>query len=167
MDHERPAEYGRAKRAPRVSSACQRCRRQKLKCDRERPCALCTRSGVICISENRPTQRRRRGVNRNTVNNAAANNAAQTPRDASVLVDPLNDNAGTTLGSAIITPERDLISSEELTNDAFKYQSSGDNASGWFGPNARTSSAGMTQEVSGLEVKTTVLVCINECITDH
>ncbi|KAJ5736040.1 uncharacterized protein N7483_001165 [Penicillium malachiteum] len=142
MDRERPVEYGRAKRAPRVSSACQRCRRQKLKCDRERPCALCTRSGVICISENRPTQRRRRGGNRN-----AANNAARTPREVSVPVDPLDGNVVTTLGSAIITPERDLISSEELSNDALKYQSSGDNVSGWFGPNARTSSAGMTQEI--------------------
>ncbi|KAF7591047.1 hypothetical protein BBP40_002007 [Aspergillus hancockii] len=32
----------------KVSSACQRCRRQKLKCDVNRPCTLCRRAGVDC-----------------------------------------------------------------------------------------------------------------------
>ncbi|EXK82569.1 hypothetical protein FOQG_13137 [Fusarium oxysporum f. sp. raphani 54005] len=33
---------------PRVSTACARCRRQKLKCDATKPCTLCVRSGVVC-----------------------------------------------------------------------------------------------------------------------
>ncbi|KAF2135601.1 uncharacterized protein K452DRAFT_363064 [Aplosporella prunicola CBS 121167] len=32
----------------KVPSACQRCRRQKLKCDIQRPCSLCVRAGVEC-----------------------------------------------------------------------------------------------------------------------
>ncbi|QKX61986.1 uncharacterized protein TRUGW13939_09142 [Talaromyces rugulosus] len=32
----------------KVSKACQRCRRQKLKCDNQRPCVPCTRTGVDC-----------------------------------------------------------------------------------------------------------------------
>ncbi|KAF4964557.1 hypothetical protein FSARC_7516 [Fusarium sarcochroum] len=34
----------------KVSSACERCRKQKLKCDVERPCTLCTRANVECIA---------------------------------------------------------------------------------------------------------------------
>ncbi|KAH7168210.1 fungal-specific transcription factor domain-containing protein [Fusarium sp. MPI-SDFR-AT-0072] len=37
----------------RVRMACNRCRRQKLKCDTQRPCALCTRSGVECVTDSR------------------------------------------------------------------------------------------------------------------
>ncbi|GFN16508.1 transcription factor [Aspergillus tubingensis] len=39
----------RASPATKVPSACQRCRRQKLKCDIQRPCTLCTRAGVRCL----------------------------------------------------------------------------------------------------------------------
>ncbi|GAW15571.1 hypothetical protein ANO14919_049850 [Xylariales sp. No.14919] len=34
----------------KVGRACQRCRRQKLKCDVQRPCTLCSRAGTECIS---------------------------------------------------------------------------------------------------------------------
>ncbi|KAF9888463.1 hypothetical protein FE257_008570 [Aspergillus nanangensis] len=34
----------------KVYNACQRCRRQKLKCDIHRPCTLCSRAGVSCES---------------------------------------------------------------------------------------------------------------------
>ncbi|KAH7009536.1 fungal-specific transcription factor domain-containing protein [Ilyonectria destructans] len=37
----------------RVRMACNRCRRQKLKCDTERPCALCVRSAVECVTDAR------------------------------------------------------------------------------------------------------------------
>ncbi|KAH7257982.1 fungal-specific transcription factor domain-containing protein [Fusarium tricinctum] len=37
----------------RVRMACNRCRRQKLKCDTKRPCALCSRSAVDCITDSR------------------------------------------------------------------------------------------------------------------
>ncbi|KAG9256006.1 uncharacterized protein F5Z01DRAFT_532937 [Emericellopsis atlantica] len=33
---------------PRVSTACARCRRQKLKCDATKPCTMCVRSGAVC-----------------------------------------------------------------------------------------------------------------------
>ncbi|PTB40341.1 hypothetical protein M441DRAFT_90611 [Trichoderma asperellum CBS 433.97] len=36
------------KRVQKVPRACQRCRRQKLKCDVNRPCTLCERAGVDC-----------------------------------------------------------------------------------------------------------------------
>ncbi|KAK7202494.1 fungal-specific transcription factor domain-containing protein [Myxozyma melibiosi] len=36
--------------AKRTARACVRCRRQKLKCDSYRPCALCVRANVACIS---------------------------------------------------------------------------------------------------------------------
>lgn len=135
MDGEDSIGYGRAKRAPRVPSACQRCRRQKLKCDRERPCALCTRSGVTCISETRPKQRRRRAANRST-----ADSEPQPLKEASTPAGSLNMNPVTNR-SAKSTPTGDH-------GDGLHYQHSGDRSSGWFGPNARTSSAGMTQEVS-------------------
>ncbi|KAF4866607.1 Multidrug resistance regulator 1 [Colletotrichum siamense] len=35
----------------KVSAACQRCRRQKLKCDVQRPCTLCVRAEVECVNE--------------------------------------------------------------------------------------------------------------------
>ncbi|KAI0968855.1 hypothetical protein F4678DRAFT_441622 [Xylaria arbuscula] len=34
----------------KVNNACARCRRQKLKCDVQRPCLLCTRAGVECTA---------------------------------------------------------------------------------------------------------------------
>ncbi|CVK85020.1 uncharacterized protein FMAN_01942 [Fusarium mangiferae] len=34
----------------KVSRACERCRKQKLKCDIERPCTLCSRANVECIA---------------------------------------------------------------------------------------------------------------------
>ncbi|KAG8355475.1 hypothetical protein FVEN_g6729 [Fusarium venenatum] len=37
----------------RVRMACNRCRRQKLKCDTKRPCALCSRSAVECVTDSR------------------------------------------------------------------------------------------------------------------
>lgn len=142
MDGEDSIGYGRAKRAPRVPSACQRCRRQKLKCDRERPCALCTRSGVTCISETRPKQRRRRATNRSTVESETQPfKEASTPA-GSLNLDPVAN------GSAKGTPTGEHDAS-------LHYQNSGDRSSGWFGPNARTSSAGMTQEVSIRPLKST------------
>ncbi|GIZ41076.1 hypothetical protein CKM354_000439200 [Cercospora kikuchii] len=36
---------------PKVQKACQRCRQQKLKCDAQRPCVLCTRAGVACLHQ--------------------------------------------------------------------------------------------------------------------
>ncbi|KAJ9236928.1 transcriptional regulator family: Fungal Specific TF [Paecilomyces variotii] len=44
----------------RVGRACERCRRQKLKCDDSRPCIMCVRSGMVCKNQAGPTPRRSR-----------------------------------------------------------------------------------------------------------
>ncbi|KAJ5748770.1 uncharacterized protein N7511_010466 [Penicillium nucicola] len=44
----------------RTSRACDRCRRQKLKCDSSRPCVLCTRAGHECETSQRAVRARRR-----------------------------------------------------------------------------------------------------------
>ncbi|KAK9462011.1 fungal-specific transcription factor domain-containing protein [Lipomyces oligophaga] len=38
----------------RTARACVRCRKQKLKCDSYRPCALCVRANVVCVSRPEP-----------------------------------------------------------------------------------------------------------------
>ncbi|GLA87548.1 hypothetical protein AtubIFM56815_001974 [Aspergillus tubingensis] len=43
----------------RISKACDRCRRQKLKCDSVRPCVLCTRAGHKCETTTATASRRR------------------------------------------------------------------------------------------------------------
>jgi hypothetical protein len=48
----------------RVSNACDRCRRNKSRCDPYRPCSLCTRANVECVASHgegqaRPTKRKR------------------------------------------------------------------------------------------------------------
>ncbi|KAK1714072.1 fungal-specific transcription factor domain-containing protein [Colletotrichum lupini] len=55
-----PMESNRPRR--KVAAACQRCRKQKLKCDTERPCTLCTRAGVNCIND-KPSVWRVQGPN--------------------------------------------------------------------------------------------------------
>ncbi|EGX91348.1 C6 transcription factor, putative [Cordyceps militaris CM01] len=38
-----------ARKRQKVASACERCRKRKLGCDRERPCQLCVRAGAECV----------------------------------------------------------------------------------------------------------------------
>ncbi|KAM3460709.1 hypothetical protein BB8028_0002g15170 [Beauveria bassiana] len=40
----------------KVASACERCRKRKLGCDRERPCQLCVRAGAECVSRDPGSQ---------------------------------------------------------------------------------------------------------------
>ncbi|KAM3565281.1 hypothetical protein ARSEF4850_001463 [Beauveria asiatica] len=40
----------------KVASACERCRKRKLGCDRERPCQLCVRAGAECVSRDPASQ---------------------------------------------------------------------------------------------------------------
>ncbi|KAH8892347.1 hypothetical protein GQ53DRAFT_719364 [Thozetella sp. PMI_491] len=60
----------------RVSEACARCRRQKLKCDKTRPCIMCVRSGMECqprlVAASKPRKRR--------ANNARSSDALDPPR---------------------------------------------------------------------------------------
>ncbi|KAH7136891.1 fungal-specific transcription factor domain-containing protein [Dactylonectria estremocensis] len=67
-DHASPSPLGRecsvsgvakGSQSTRARNACMRCYKQKLKCDNERPCALCTRSSMEC-TENVPRPRRHR-----------------------------------------------------------------------------------------------------------
>ncbi|KAF2141532.1 uncharacterized protein K452DRAFT_40691 [Aplosporella prunicola CBS 121167] len=53
------AHINRNLQRQRVRSACVRCKRQKLKCDDHRPCTLCSRAGIECISELGKKQRKR------------------------------------------------------------------------------------------------------------
>ncbi|KAK1515856.1 tall aerial hyphae-4 [Colletotrichum costaricense] len=55
-----PMESNRPRR--KVAAACQRCRKQKLKCDPQRPCTLCIRAGVNCIND-KPSVWRVQGPN--------------------------------------------------------------------------------------------------------
>ncbi|KAJ5832275.1 hypothetical protein N7474_000586 [Penicillium riverlandense] len=47
-------------RSSRTSKACDRCRRQKLKCDATRPCILCIRADSKCVTSQHPPRRRAR-----------------------------------------------------------------------------------------------------------
>ncbi|PMB66008.1 Multidrug resistance regulator 1 [Beauveria bassiana] len=40
----------------KVASACERCRKRKLGCDRERPCQLCVRAGAECVARDPGSQ---------------------------------------------------------------------------------------------------------------
>ncbi|KAL3440961.1 fungal-specific transcription factor domain-containing protein [Aspergillus insuetus] len=56
----------------RVFRACQRCQRQKLKCDTQRPCTLCARTGVECVPA---TTERWKAYEPSPHSNVAASNA--------------------------------------------------------------------------------------------
>ncbi|OJJ50376.1 hypothetical protein ASPZODRAFT_90464 [Penicilliopsis zonata CBS 506.65] len=104
-----------AKRGPRVAAACQRCRRQKLKCDRDRPCALCIRASVPCITQDRQKRRQLRQSKAQSQSQSQLQEQEQgsQPQDESL-------------------PE---IAVHRRTDET------------WFISEARTSSAGMTQEI--------------------
>ncbi|ODV92671.1 hypothetical protein CANCADRAFT_67609 [Tortispora caseinolytica NRRL Y-17796] len=48
------------KKRQNVSRACERCRRQKLRCDDNQPCFLCVRSNMECVRSTEPIRRRRK-----------------------------------------------------------------------------------------------------------
>ncbi|OQV03457.1 Fungal Zn2-Cys6 binuclear cluster domain-containing protein [Cladophialophora immunda] len=77
----------RKRMAPRARYACLRCRRQKLRCDNERPCALCVRSCVECEEGERPTRRRA---------NASANKNAKKSSEQIVPADTVPRQTGET-----------------------------------------------------------------------
>ncbi|KAF5254487.1 hypothetical protein FANTH_745 [Fusarium anthophilum] len=69
----------------KITSACERCRKQKLKCDVERPCTLCSRANVECIASDsssrwRPYQ--------------------STPKQATTTNSSVKNEPGTTVASA-------------------------------------------------------------------
>jgi hypothetical protein len=65
MDFDATRDSSSGRHLPtRVSNACDRCRRNKSRCDPFRPCSLCTRANVECLAGNnedqpRPAKRRR------------------------------------------------------------------------------------------------------------
>ncbi|KAM0230427.1 hypothetical protein ACHAPO_009191 [Fusarium lateritium] len=83
----------------RVSTACERCRKQKLKCDIQRPCTLCTRAGVECITsetqkwrfhqptpEKNPTGRKEPVPKRRRLRTPKNNSPTFTPVSTSIRV---------------------------------------------------------------------------------
>ncbi|KAL7269335.1 hypothetical protein RUND412_008006 [Rhizina undulata] len=72
----------------RVARACERCKRQKLKCDSYRPCALCVRTGKTCVpSQLRPRRPRRRTTPEDRVR---SNDPEVLPSVASLVGIPLS-----------------------------------------------------------------------------
>ncbi|CVK84379.1 uncharacterized protein FPRN_01933 [Fusarium proliferatum] len=67
----------------KVSRACERCRKQKLKCDTERPCTLCLRANVECIASDssrwRPYESTRTQITTTTKSVRAQPGAAVAP----------------------------------------------------------------------------------------
>ncbi|OAP57804.1 hypothetical protein AYL99_08542 [Fonsecaea erecta] len=97
MDH--------AQRSTRLAWACDRCRRQKLKCDVEKPCILCVRAGVACEPQ-LPAQdtplKRKRSVQSDMPRRAKATGPSyaaqhgvvpQVPTSGSTTCSPMNDPA--------------------------------------------------------------------------
>ncbi|KAG7410923.1 putative transcriptional regulatory protein [Fusarium oxysporum f. sp. rapae] len=91
----------------KVSRACERCRKQKLKCDSERPCTLCLRANTECIASGsarwRPYQR--------------------TPEQAATANSSVRNEPGVTVGSAV---ESSWTSSStvKLVEEAFQQHDS-------------------------------------------
>ncbi|KAF5590985.1 transcriptional regulatory [Fusarium pseudocircinatum] len=69
----------------KVSRACERCRKQKLKCDVERPCTLCSRANTECIASGSARWRPYQGA----------------PEQAAATNSSVKNEPGTTVGSAI------------------------------------------------------------------
>ncbi|KAK9236135.1 fungal-specific transcription factor domain-containing protein [Lipomyces kononenkoae] len=75
----------------RTARACVRCRKQKLKCDSYRPCALCVRANVVCVSRpDGPTE-----IKRSDGNSTPASQSTQTvPTNAKYLSAPTTPSIG-------------------------------------------------------------------------
>ncbi|OKO96616.1 hypothetical protein PENSUB_10791 [Penicillium subrubescens] len=78
-----------AKRS-KVGSACQRCRRQKLKCDIKRPCTLCVRAGVGCETADqwRVIQKPQKDQRRKTSSKHKRNSEDEQPENAGITKRP-------------------------------------------------------------------------------
>jgi hypothetical protein len=112
----------------RVSNACDRCRRNKSRCDPYRPCSLCTRANVECLAGNndqqpRPTKRKRpRGPSRD----GSASLEALVPEEVSSYAPPRQelDEASNDTGNAVFDPQpqvechQDVDSRRQSVTDA-------------------------------------------------
>ncbi|KAK9447745.1 fungal-specific transcription factor domain-containing protein [Limtongia smithiae] len=67
-----PAAQSHGSASKRTARACVRCRRQKLKCDSYRPCALCVRANVACVSRPEPDVAKKSGSSGASVPAASA-----------------------------------------------------------------------------------------------
>ncbi|KAF7960070.1 hypothetical protein EAE96_001669 [Botrytis aclada] len=66
--------------------ACDRCQRQKLKCDIEKPCLLCVRSGASCVTtpsgaSRKSKQVRRKAARKSTTTSSASGTPSATHKD--------------------------------------------------------------------------------------
>ncbi|PKS06117.1 hypothetical protein jhhlp_007433 [Lomentospora prolificans] len=73
----------------RVSVACARCRRQKLKCDATKPCTMCVRSGMECRPRSvvGSTPRRRKASNPPRDHDEGTSRVTRRPRTASASLE--------------------------------------------------------------------------------
>ncbi|KAF5633831.1 transcriptional regulatory [Fusarium tjaetaba] len=87
----------------KVTKACERCRKQKLKCDIERPCTLCSRANVECIKSEssrwRPYE--------------------STSRQAATTENSVRGQSGVTVGS-VIESAWNSSSTVKLVEEAFQ-----------------------------------------------
>ncbi|KAJ4514067.1 hypothetical protein HRR83_006565 [Exophiala dermatitidis] len=133
----------RAKRRSRVQSACQRCRRQKLKCDQERPCSLCLRAEVPCVSEFRQRKRKRISLDESKPL------AGQTDQEPSQSDGPTCDSSVPCFGHADDFDSRSTLEGPSVSPSRHKTAVSVDLVSSTDpdGYKERISSAGLTQEI--------------------
>ncbi|KAJ4574282.1 hypothetical protein HRR82_006558 [Exophiala dermatitidis] len=130
----------RAKRRSRVQSACQRCRRQKLK---ERPCSLCLRAEVPCVSEFRQRKRKRISLDESKPL------AGQTDQEPSQSDGPTCDSSVPCFGHADDFDSRSTLEGPSVSPSRHKTAVSVDLVSSTDpdGYKERISSAGLTQEI--------------------
>ncbi|KAK7216151.1 hypothetical protein V2G26_004154, partial [Clonostachys chloroleuca] len=109
----------------KVNNACARCRRQKLKCDIERPCLLCTRAGVECIAsqarswaEYTPTEYSRR-LRRGTRTEGRGRKSGRDTIQVQRRDEPPPEEATFATGGTVLAPHdiRDLEPSDQYTLD--------------------------------------------------
>ncbi|KIW67456.1 hypothetical protein PV04_06705 [Phialophora macrospora] len=137
----------RAKRRSRVRSACQRCRRQKLKCDQERPCSLCLRSEVPCISETRQRRNKIPRLDSPVAENEATENQSESIPPPSLHVESVSPQSRFSHGEdreSTSTPGQQTSTPQRVKAPVSFDRLSATDPEAF---NQRISSAGLTQEI--------------------
>ncbi|KAF9884369.1 hypothetical protein FE257_001825 [Aspergillus nanangensis] len=63
---ETPSQANKSKKSKRRSMACSECREKRTRCTGSPPCAMCSRSGSICIFDSSTDRRRKDALTRAT-----------------------------------------------------------------------------------------------------
>ncbi|KAJ5615986.1 hypothetical protein N7537_001100 [Penicillium hordei] len=115
-------ETGLLQKTLRTSRACDRCRRQKLKCDSSRPCVLCARAGHKCETSPRTAKRTRR-------QNPGARNLHVNPRVHKAIAPATHKNSNSIHGTGGAGISYAPESSASYSERSPKEPQSGANAS--------------------------------------